>query len=71
MISVRDKHLEKQIDRVREARQDKTMAKTLCDIAREWLAEQQAYARLDDDGSAHPNAIPESKEPNNSQSTPV
>ena len=52
-VLIRDEHLEKQINRVRESRGDKTMAKTLCDIAREWLTADEVHARLTDDGNPH------------------
>lgn len=45
MVTIRDEHLEKQIDDERERRGDATMAKTLCDIARERLTELQITRR--------------------------
>lgn len=36
-IVIRDQHLEQQIDRIRESRGDSTMAKTACDLLREYL----------------------------------
>jgi hypothetical protein len=39
MITIRDQHLEEQIDRERERRGDATMSKTLGSLARERLME--------------------------------